>query len=250
MRRFLDDRKRQRAASLLVVLYTLCVIGPATAIAFSDDATAAHCLTDDHHETVKVHVHQGRVEPSACSAPGDDQGQAGKCCGLFGPSTIAPTIDFVVWRQPHTSHLASVFAGVLSGRGSDRVDRPPKSLLPLRSVAQRRPSCRSRLSSIDGLEEPLCPHNSGLVGRCKAASGPMAISAARRLSAGALLAQGCAATPPRPFDGAKVADPGVRVPPAAYRPVLGNYSSQRPVEPSPWRERNDRVAPTPKKDGQ
>jgi len=66
----------------------------------------------------------------------------------------------------------------------------------------------------------------------------------------AFLIEGCAATPPRPFDGDKASDPDFRVPPAAYRPVLGDYSSQRPVEPLPWRERNDRVAPAPKKDGQ
>ena len=70
------------------------------------------------------------------------------------------------------------------------------------------------------------------------------------LAAGALLAQGCAPIPPQPFAGAEASDPDVRVPPAAYRPVLGTYSRQRPVEPSPWRERNDRVAPTQKKEGQ
>ena len=70
------------------------------------------------------------------------------------------------------------------------------------------------------------------------------------LTACALLAQGCAAIPPRPFQGADASDPDVRVPPIAYRPVLGTYSSQRPVEPAPWRELNERVAPTPKKDGQ
>ena len=66
----------------------------------------------------------------------------------------------------------------------------------------------------------------------------------------ALLAQGCAASPPRPFQGADASNADVRVPPTTYRPVLGTYSSQRPVEPAPWRERNDRVAPTPKKSGQ
>jgi hypothetical protein len=70
------------------------------------------------------------------------------------------------------------------------------------------------------------------------------------LAACALLAQGCAATPPRPFQGADASDPDVRVTPTAYRPVLGTYSSQRPVEPAPWRDPNDRVAPTLKKDGQ
>ncbi len=42
---------------------------------------------------------------------------------------------------------------------------------------------------------------------------------------------------------AAVADPDVRVPPATYRSVLGGYRSQRPVEPTSWREQNERVAP-------
>lgn len=69
------------------------------------------------------------------------------------------------------------------------------------------------------------------------------------VAAVALLTQGCAPTPPRPSLGTDPSDRDVRVPPAAYRSVLGDYSSQRPVEPTPWRERNERVAPAPKKDG-
>jgi hypothetical protein len=65
----------------------------------------------------------------------------------------------------------------------------------------------------------------------------------------ALLTQGCAPIPPRPFVGAEASDPDIRVPPVAYRPALGSYSSQRPVEPAPWREHDDRAAPTQKKDG-
>src|ERR1019366_10086549 len=107
MRRILSDRQWQRAASLLVVLYTLCVIGPAAAIAFSDDETAAHCLTDDHLETAKVHVHQDGLSQQH-SLPDDDHSQPGKCCGLFAPSAIAPAIDFVA--EPHSQgvHLTSL----------------------------------------------------------------------------------------------------------------------------------------------
>ena len=75
-----------------------------------------------------------------------------------------------------------------------------------------------------------------------------------RLAAGlaaiVLLMQGCAPIPPRPFQGTDAADPEVRVRATAYRPVLGTYTSQRPVEPAPWRERNERVAPAPKSGGQ
>jgi hypothetical protein len=66
----------------------------------------------------------------------------------------------------------------------------------------------------------------------------------------ALLAPGCTPIPPQPFQSADPSDMDARVPAATYRPVLGNYNSQRPVEPAPWRERTDRVTPAPKKDGQ
>ncbi len=52
------------------------------------------------------------------------------------------------------------------------------------------------------------------------------------------LAQGCTSAPPRPLRGADPADAEVRVPTATYRPVLGPYSSQRPVEPAPWDQQN------------
>ena len=54
---------------------------------------------------------------------------------------------------------------------------------------------------------------------------------------------GCAAAPPQQV---AAADPAVRVPAAAYRPVLGGYTSLRPVEPLSWREQNERVMPRPK----
>src|SRR5450759_1333100 len=123
MRRYLSNRQWQRAASLLVVLYTLCVIGPAAAIAFGDSATGAHCLTNDNLETVAIHVHQDGSSHQH-SIPDDDHGQPGKCCGLFAPSAIAPAIDFVAEPHSHSVPLASVIARALSGRGSDRIDRP------------------------------------------------------------------------------------------------------------------------------
>ena len=70
------------------------------------------------------------------------------------------------------------------------------------------------------------------------------------LAACALLIQGCAQVPPPPLGGADISDPDARVPSATYRPVLGAYSSQRPVDPLPWTERNQRVTPAPKRDGQ
>lgn len=69
------------------------------------------------------------------------------------------------------------------------------------------------------------------------------------LAAATLLSQGCARTPPQILAGADAADASAAVAPTAYRPVLAGYASQRPVEPSPWLERNRQVAPAPEKGG-
>ena len=58
-----------------------------------------------------------------------------------------------------------------------------------------------------------------------------------------LLVQGCAATPPAPVARRDPTDPGAVSAPVAYRSVVGPYESQRPRDPGPWREQNERVAP-------
>ena len=57
----------------------------------------------------------------------------------------------------------------------------------------------------------------------------------------ALIVSGCAAAPPASLLAA--ADPGSPVPAVRYSSVTAPYTRQRPVEPLPWRERNERVAP-------
>jgi hypothetical protein len=57
----------------------------------------------------------------------------------------------------------------------------------------------------------------------------------------AALMSGCAAAPPASVLAA--ADPGSPVPAVRYSSVTAPYRSQRPVEPAPWRERNERIAP-------
>lgn len=50
-----------------------------------------------------------------------------------------------------------------------------------------------------------------------------------------------------PLTGADPSDPSAPVPAARYQSALGAYERQRPVEPLPWREQNERVAPQPKR---
>lgn len=61
--------------------------------------------------------------------------------------------------------------------------------------------------------------------------------------------QGCASPAPVALADADPSDAAARVPAAVYRPVVGDYRSRRPVEPAPWRERNDSVSPAPKPKG-
>lgn len=128
---WLTSQWRWRAVSLLVVLYALCVVAPTATLALSDESAPAHCLTDDSHMTDTIHVHPDGSSHHPSGTGGDERGQPGKCCGLFFLSAIAPAIDFFTDRQPPVSQLAPHFAKSLSGRGSDRIDRPPRSLLSL-----------------------------------------------------------------------------------------------------------------------
>jgi hypothetical protein len=59
----------------------------------------------------------------------------------------------------------------------------------------------------------------------------------------ALLTAACAVSTAQPLAGLDPADPEVAVPPVRAASTLGSYISQRPVDPAPWRERNERVAP-------
>lgn len=73
-------------------------------------------------------------------------------------------------------------------------------------------------------------------------------------SSGALLAVACgllvascsSASQPASMGGPDPADPKVRVPAATYRSLVAPYAAQRPVEPLPWREQNQGVAPAEK----
>src|SRR5262245_26993451 len=59
------------------------------------------------------------------------------------------------------------------------------------------------------------------------------------------LLQGCTGVPRSPTVGPDPSQPSARTPAVGYRSTTAPYVSRRPVDPSPWREQNERVAPPP-----
>lgn len=62
----------------------------------------------------------------------------------------------------------------------------------------------------------------------------------------AMFAQGCARRPSAALAGNDPSDPTARVPAASYRPVIDPHQTSRPVDPAPWRGRNDATGPASK----
>ena len=129
MSAWLTSKWRKGAAALLVALYALCVVTPVAALAASDGAMAAHCLSEGHRD-MAAHHGDGAGHPH--SLPGDDdRATPAKCCGLFGVSAIAPSFNVVATPMARATDVAMPPAASLFGRSSDRIDRPPRFLLSL-----------------------------------------------------------------------------------------------------------------------
>lgn len=125
---FSTRKWRYRAASLLVVLYALCLVAPTAVLAFDADSTPAHCLTEGAQTAGSSHVHSGQNRSDTGGTGDMDHDQASKCCGLFSVSGTLTPFDAATIRLPLMSHIEPLFLADLSGQDSDRIDRPPRSL--------------------------------------------------------------------------------------------------------------------------
>ena len=133
---------RVKAAMVLAALYALCVLAPAAAFVLSNNPAIAHCLTEGHisvHDHGAKHEHGGKLHVHAdgtahqhhddgtAPQPSRNDGKAAiaTCCSLFSvvaiPGEPVPSFEF--------DNLASVVLPVvgeaLSGRGPERINRPP-----------------------------------------------------------------------------------------------------------------------------
>jgi hypothetical protein len=125
----LTAKWRWRVASVLVVLYGLCLATPTIAMAVQQGAIPVHCLSHDDHGVGVTHSHDHGSQPH--HSDGDDHARPAKCCGLFSTSAIAPAIAVVDFQTAVLSPAPSLISAILIGRGPDRIDRPPRFLLSL-----------------------------------------------------------------------------------------------------------------------
>jgi hypothetical protein len=150
---------RVKAAMAMAALYAFCILLPATAFALADGRLASPCLIDDlaalsahdhaatdhgataHHHGGASHDHAGHDhaatmahhhhgdEANAASVPQGDpdhsKGRPGECCGLFPMVALAGGLRPALAPPRLTSSAISAPTEALTGRGPDRIIRPP-----------------------------------------------------------------------------------------------------------------------------
>jgi hypothetical protein len=132
---------RVKAAIVLAMLYVLCILAPAVAFALSDNPAVAHCLTEGHvgvHDHGAQHEHGGKLHVHADgtthqhhddgTAPppaADGKGPIASCCGLFSVVAIAGELVPSFVFDSLASVVLPALGEALSGRGPERINRPP-----------------------------------------------------------------------------------------------------------------------------
>jgi hypothetical protein len=136
----LTKARRLRTASILAVLYMLCVLAPAAAFAFGDGSRAALCLTDDSHGLQSVHVHErdgGKAHVHADgtshehSKASDGKSAKGQCCGLVCLSALPASVSEIQTPALPVMIAVSATHEHAAGTAPDRLYRPPIALLSL-----------------------------------------------------------------------------------------------------------------------
>ena len=131
----LTKTSRAKVAIVAAALYTLCILAPAAAFAFSASPGVAHCLTEghvgvhDHGGKVHVHAdgiahqhgHDGAVPPSG----DNEKSRVVACCSLFSVVAISGEPGLSLGLYSPASIVPPILTDALSGRGPERINRPP-----------------------------------------------------------------------------------------------------------------------------
>jgi len=137
--------RRAKAAIAFALAYLFCVLAPPAAFAFSHNPDVARCLIEGHVGIVaqnhsnhdhgnpdhgKVHVHADGTahqhhDHHAPQSPPDPNGQALSCCGLFSVVGLPEVVGLVPDMLGQASIVLPARADALTGRGPERINRPP-----------------------------------------------------------------------------------------------------------------------------
>jgi len=117
---------RVKAAIVLAVLYVLCILAPAVAFALSDNPAVAHCLTEGHvgvHDHGGKHEHGGKlhVHADGTTHQHHDDGTAPLFSVVAIPGEPVPSFGL----DSLASVVLPALGEALSGRGPERINRPP-----------------------------------------------------------------------------------------------------------------------------
>lgn len=131
----LTKKWRVRAAIGLAVAFALCVVSPAITLALTHGAAATHCLSDDHHRVPASYTHDASHPQHDNNVPGQssdhNKGMSENCCGLFCVTAGAIPFATSLADPVHATTMNVITDDVLQSRATDRIDRPPRSLLSL-----------------------------------------------------------------------------------------------------------------------
>ncbi len=139
------------AAIVLGALYVLAIVAPAAAMALGSGEHPAHCLTDeqlglahvhpaaaaqahaDTHADTHVHADGTMHRHDGAHHPGTSNGDSdpAACCGLFGLTAMAVDPHLDLGGPSRHSSIVALSFDKLTGRGPDRINRPPIVPLPL-----------------------------------------------------------------------------------------------------------------------
>jgi hypothetical protein len=130
-----DKGFRIRAAIATMLLYAVCILAPSAACAFD---MVAHCLAGPfgaahvhqagaksavhHNEGTSIHSGAGKLDPHSDA---NEKGRGGSCCGLFCVTAIAHEPGVAAPVPPAIGSTGPGIAYELTGRGPDRINRPP-----------------------------------------------------------------------------------------------------------------------------
>jgi hypothetical protein len=134
----LSKRIRRKLTLTMGVLYVVCSVAPAIALARADGSTTVPCISEHHHASHIHHVasqshahadgkmHQHSRDNSVGTDNDETTALAPSCCGLFCLSALPADAVFLASEPARQESSVAFLEQRLLGNSPDRIDRPPR----------------------------------------------------------------------------------------------------------------------------